>query len=258
MPELPEAERARLQLVRVLGREIVAVDDRDTYVCRPHAPGEIAAALKGGRLTSAHRRGKTMWCETDHGDGPVLGLHLGMTGRIVVDDDEAGDPPPARDSLLGDRFIVQFADGGTLRLRDRRRLGRAVLDPNLSGLGPDALEIDRGEFRDRVGGGSAPIKARLMNQAVIAGLGNLLVDEILWQARLHPLRAAGDLSDTELDELRRAVRAAVRRSIKRGGAHTGDLNPFRRQGGRCPRCGSELARDRVGGRSTWWCPSEQR
>src|SRR6188472_1546500 len=80
MPELPEAERARQQIERVLDREIVAVDDRDTYVCRPHAPGEIAAALVGRRLTKAHRRGKFLWVETDD-DGPELGLHLGMAGR---------------------------------------------------------------------------------------------------------------------------------------------------------------------------------
>ncbi len=85
MPELPEAERARQQIERALGREIVAVDDRDTYVCRPHAPGEIAAALVGRRLTEAHRRGKFLWAETDD-DGPDLGLHLGMAGRIVVDE----------------------------------------------------------------------------------------------------------------------------------------------------------------------------
>ena len=86
MPELPEAERARQQIERALGREIVAVDDRDTYVCRPHAPGEIAAALTGRRLTRAHRRGKFLWVETDD-DGPDLGLHLGMAGRIAVDED---------------------------------------------------------------------------------------------------------------------------------------------------------------------------
>src|SRR3954449_9240626 len=90
MPELPEAERARQQIERVLDREIVAVDDRDTYVCRPHAPGEIAAALVGRRLTKAHRRGKFLWVETGDG-GPDLGLHLGMAGRIAGDE---GPAPP--------------------------------------------------------------------------------------------------------------------------------------------------------------------
>src|SRR5207344_3003668 len=121
MPELPEAERARQQIERVLGREIVAVDDRDTYVCRPHAPGEIAAALVGRRLTRAHRRGKFLWVETGD-DGPELGLHLGMAGRIAVDEDEA--------PRGWDRFSLTFADGGRMALRDKRRLGRAVLEPD--------------------------------------------------------------------------------------------------------------------------------
>ena len=108
MPELPEAERARQQLDRVLGREIVAVDDRDTYVCRPHAPGEMAAALVGRRLTATHRRGKFLWVETD--GGPDIGLHLGMAGRIAVDE------PPAPRSW--DRFALEFAGGGRMALRD--------------------------------------------------------------------------------------------------------------------------------------------
>src|SRR5213083_661307 len=133
MPELPEAERARQQIERVLGREIVAVDDRDMYVCRPHAPGEIAAALTGRRLSAAHRRGKFLWAET--GGGPELGLHLGMSGRIVLD--ESAEP--------WDRFALEFAGGGRLALRDRRRLGRALIEPDFSHVGPDAAEVGRAE-----------------------------------------------------------------------------------------------------------------
>ena len=175
MPELPEAERARQQIERALGREIVAVDDRDTYVCRPHAPGEIAAALVGRRLTAAHRRGKFLWAETD--DGPDLGLHLGMAGRIVVDEE------PAR---RWDRFVLEFADGGRMALRDKRRLGRAVIEPDFTHVGPDAAEVSRDVFRERVGRGAMPLKARLLDQRSIAGVGNLLADETLWQARLSP------------------------------------------------------------------------
>ena len=247
MPELPEVERARSAIEQAaLGRTIAAVDDADTYVCRPHAPGDLAAALTGRQLVAAHRRGKTMWVETD--DGPVLGLHLGMAGSIVID-----GPAPDR----WDRFSLEFEDGGRLSRRDRRRLGRAGLDPDLSGLGPDAAEVDRAEFRARVGGSDAPLKARLLDQSVIAGIGNLLADEILWRARLSPRRAAGDLADHELDGLRRAVRAAVRDAIRLGGAHTGAINPERRPGGTCPRCGALLERATVGGRTTFWCPREQ-
>jgi formamidopyrimidine-DNA glycosylase len=247
MPELPEAERARRQIERVLRRRIVAVDDGDTYVCRPHAPGEISDALVGRRLTSAHRRGKFMWAQT--GGGPDLGLHLGMAGRIVVDE----DPDPGG----WDRFALEFAGGGRLALRDKRRLGRAVLEPDLSHVGPDAGEVSREEFRERIGHGSAPIKARLLDQRAISGVGNLLADEILWRAGVSPLRQCRELSDEELDRLRRAMRAAIRSAIRRGGAHTGKLNPQRRPGGRCPSCGDELQQAKVGGRTTYWCARDQ-
>ena len=247
MPELPEAERARQQLDRIVGREIVAVDDRDTYVCRPHAPGEIAAALVGRAITRTHRRGKFLWAETDDG-GPELGLHLGMAGRISVDEE-----PVAR----WDRFVLEFADGGRMALRDKRRLGRAVIEPDFSHVGPDAAEVSREQFRDRIGRGSAPVKARLLDQKAISGVGNLLADEILWQAGISPQRRTGSLSDDELDELRRATRRAIRNAIRRGGAHTGELNPERQAGGRCPRCGTELSRARIGGRTTYWCPEHQ-
>jgi len=243
MPELPEAERARQAIDLVMGREIVAVDDRDTYVCRPHAPGEIAAALTGHAMVRTHRRGKFLWVETT---GPVLGLHLGMSGRIEV------DAPPAPNGW--DRFSIGFAGGGRLALHDKRRLGRALLEPDFSHVGPDAAEVGRDAFRARVGRGTAPIKARLLDQGVVAGVGNLLADEILWRARLSPHRAAGELSVDELDRLRRELRAAVRSAIRRGGAHTGDLIGARRAGGACPRCGTALARGVVGGRTTYWCP----
>lgn len=248
MPELPEVERARALIEsRALGRRVARVDDADTWVCRPHAPGEIASAIEGATLVSAHRRGKAMWLELD--DAPPLGLHLGMTGRIAIDED--GSQP------RWDRFTIHFDDGGTLALRDKRRLGRVVIDPDLSRLGPDAAEVSRAKFRDRVGRGAAPLKARIMDQATIAGVGNLLADEALWRAGLSPLREAGSLSDEELDELRRAIRAATRRAIRLGGVHTGELMPHRERGGACPRCGTPLERATVGGRTTFWCPRHQ-
>jgi formamidopyrimidine-DNA glycosylase len=260
MPELPEAESARALIEeRGLDREIVDVDDSDTYVCRPHAPGELAAALVGQRLVSAHRRGKSVWVET--GDGPVLGLHLGMAGRIVIDDHAAGDyvaDGGARHEPVWDRFTLRFADGGWMALRDKRRLGRAVLDPDLSRLGPDAALVDRGAFRERVGRGEGPLKARIMDQSVIAGVGNLLADEALWRARLDPRRPAGGLDADELDRLRREIRATTRRAIQRGGVHTGDIIAHRRRDGVCPRCGADMARATVGGRTTYWCSAEQR
>jgi len=259
MPELPEVERARALIEeRALHRRIVAVDDTDTYVCRPHAPGEIADALVGRELVTAQRQGKSMWCQTS-GDGPALGLHLGMTGRIVVDDAEAGDPPPAAaETRRADRFSIRFADGGALILRDRRRLGRARLEPLIDRLGPDAAEVGRATFRERVGRGRTAVKARIMDQSVIAGVGNLLADEALWKAGIDPRRPAGELEETELDRLRNAIRAAARSALRKGGVHTGALIPARHRDGACPRCGTPLHRATIGGRTTWWCPVDQR
>src|SRR5215207_4244597 len=236
MPELPEAERAREAIDRALGREIVAVDDRDTYVCRPHAPGEIAAALVGHALVSTHRRGKFLWAAT--ADGPVLGLHLGMAGRIAVDE------PPA--PVAWDRFALEFADGGRLALRDKRRLGRAVIEPDFDHIGPDAAEVSRDVFRKRIGRGTMPLKARLLDQGSIAGVGNLLADETLWRARLSPRAPAGELTEAELDHLRRVLRAATRDAIRLGGVHTGTFIAHRKRGAPCPRCGTTVERATIG------------
>ena len=245
MPELPEAERARQQIERALGREIVAVDDNDSYVCRPHGPGEIASALVGHKLTTANRRGKFLWAETD--GGPDLGLHLGMAGRIVLDEEP----------IAWDRFVLEFADGGRMALRDKRRLGRAVVEPDFAHVGPDAAEVSRQVFRERVGRGTIALKARLLDQGSIAGVGNLLADETLWQAKLSPRRVAGELSEQELDHLRRELRKATRAAIRRGGVHTGQFIPFRTRGAACPRCGTTLERATIGGRTTFWCPTCQ-
>jgi formamidopyrimidine-DNA glycosylase len=248
MPELPEAERARQVLETAVGRTIVAVEDEDGYVCRPHPAGEIAGALAGHRLSSAHRRGKFLWLETD--DGPTLGLHLGMAGRIVVDEDAA---QPSK----WDRFALRFSDGSRMALRDPRRLGRAVLNPDFSHVGPDAADVSREDFRRLVGTGDTSLKARLLNQRAISGIGNLLADQVLWQAKLSPGRRTSTLATEELDRLRREIRAAVRSAVRLGGAHTGNFIKARRADGRCPRCGVGLHRDHVGGRTTYWCPNCQ-
>lgn len=273
MPELPEVETARAAIeAAALHRVISDVDDTDSYECRPHAPGDLKEALVGRSLTAAHRRGKSMWVDTS-GDGPSLGIHLGMSGRIFVwsprdDGDEevtvGGDyegstsnsgNAPIKDEWY--RFSLTFADGGRLRLLDKRRLGRVRLDPSLDDLGPDAEHISREEFRTRVGRGAAPVKARLLDQSVLAGVGNLLADEMLWRAAVSPSKPAGELTLEELDVLRRELRAAVRHAVRHGGVHTGEIVPFRRSGRHCPRCGAPMSRGTVGGRTTWWCAAEQ-
>jgi hypothetical protein len=187
VPELPEVESARAVIGRAaLEREIVDVDDSDTYECRPHSPGEIRAALLGRRLTAVHRRGKSMWLDTsDTGDsgtpGPALGIHLGMSGKIViadgngheVDGGDYWDRGRADGDYRFSRFSLTFADGASLLLIDPRRLGRVRLDPPVEALGPDARAITPAQFRAAFAKGTAPVKARLLNQDAIAGIGNL-------------------------------------------------------------------------------------
>ena len=187
-----------------------------------------------------------MWLET--ADGPTLGLHLGMSGRIVL---ARGDTP------RWDRFTVEFDDGTRFVLRDKRRLGRALLNPDFTHVGPDAANVGREEFRRLIGSGRAPVKARLLDQRAISGVGNLLADEVLWRARIAPSRRVSDLSVEELDRLRREVRAAVRSAIRKGGAHTGAFAGARAREGSCPRCGHALSRSRIGGRTTYWCSACQ-
>ena len=265
MPELPEVETARSLLeVQALHRRIVDVDDSDTFVCRPHSPGELRDALTGRTLTAARRRGKTMWCETS-GGGPDLGIHLGMGGRIVVTSQDGqvawGGEPFRRDAqppkAEWDRFTLTFADGGRLALFDKRRLGRVRLNPDIGALGPDAAEVTPAEFRDLITQGSVAVKARLLDQSRIAGVGNLLADEILWQAKVSPAARTSSLRRPDADRLYRALESALASATAQGGVHTGDVIAARRPGGTCPRCGAEMRHGTVGGRSTWWCSREQ-
>src|SRR5580693_8416352 len=277
MPELPEVETARRLIAdQALNRRIVAVDDADTYVTRPHIPGQLRDALVGRSLTAARRRGKTIWIETSALDGstapgPDLGVHLGMSGSIVVtapdgEAAQAGEPQPAWRGPVGpgpgkpewDRFTLEFADGGRLALFDKRRLGRIVLNPDIDALGPDAAEVTPAQFRALITKGTIAVKARLLDQSKIAGIGNLLADEILWQAKISPATPVNRLERKDVDRLYRALRSVLASALAEGGgAHTGDVIAARRPGGRCPRCGHEMVHGTVGGRSTWWCSWEQ-
>jgi len=268
MPELPEVESARSVIERKgLRRRIVDVDDSDSYVCRPHPPGEIRHALLGGELIAAMRRGKSMWCQTDPSLGDVtLGIHLGMSGKIVIADAngsevDGGDYWEGR-RQSGDyrwaRFSLTFEDGGRLLLVDPRRLGRIRLNPPVGELGPDAQLITPAQFRAALAaGGAAPVKARIMDQRRIAGIGNLLADEILWRARIHPARAVGSLTAAEESRLLRASRGAVKAALAGGGVHTLTIIPYRRRGGTCPRDHAPMSTAPVDGRTSWWCSAEQ-
>ena len=261
MPELAEVEAYRRLAEEVVGRTVAAVVAPDAwYLKRGLTAAGAEAELTGRTVTSVRRTGKLLLLETS-GDGPVLGLRFGMSGRLLVDGHAAVDNlmyASNRELERWDRFALVFAPprGGDLRMRDSRRLGGVELDPAEARLGPDALAIGPAALAALLESG-APLKARLMDQARLAGVGNLAADEILWRAGLDPARPARSLSPAERRRLHRHLRAAMADLLARGGSHTGDLMPARQPGGVCPKDGTPLVRRTVGGRTTWSCPTHQ-
>ncbi len=261
MPEILEVETARALLdARGLGRTIARVDAPDAwFLKRGLTPRGVVDALEGRSLVRARRRGKLILADVD--SGAVLGLHLGMSGRLLIDGEAAGDRllyASNRPDAAWHRFGVRFADGGSLILRDPRRLGAVELDPDEERLGVDAFALDLDTLRGLVARGRAPVKALLMDQSRIAGLGNLLVDEVLWRAGIDPAREARTLDRDETRRVHRAIRDALRILGRRGGSHTGDFTAERGPGLACPRDGAPLVRRTIGGRTTYSCPEHQR
>ncbi|HEV7887966.1 MAG TPA: DNA-formamidopyrimidine glycosylase family protein [Acidimicrobiales bacterium] len=259
MPELPEVEAYRRLAERALDRRIKAVDAPDAWYLKRGADAEtLNAALRGRRFTAARRIGKLLLLDTDA--APTLGLRFGMTGRLLVDGAAGVDKllySSVQELERFDRFAVRFHGGGELRMRDPRRLGGVELDPDESRLGPDALGLGPAALRQALAGSEAPLKARLMDQARVAGVGNLIADETLWRAGLDPARPAKSLTPAEGRRLHTHLAATLADLMGRGGSHTGDFMGARVRGGSCPRDGAPLARATVGGRTTYWCPRHQ-
>jgi formamidopyrimidine-DNA glycosylase len=253
VPELPDVEGFRV-LVRQCARgstvERVHVPDRS--VLHEAEPSGLGRALHGCRFVEPERRGKWLLAHTT---GPTLLFHFGMTGELHWCD-------PAADEHPHDRVNV-FTDGGELRYRDQRKLKglwlareQETLERVIGEQGPDAMEIDRATFvallRRR-----GTLKTVLSDQRHLAGLGNLLCDEILWQAKLAPQRHAAELDERQARHLHTVMRRVLRTAIR-----SGRVPPKRswltgardRQEGDCPRCGTPLCHGRLGGRATVWCP----
>jgi formamidopyrimidine-DNA glycosylase len=262
VPEILEVELYRACAEPALGRPIVRawmVDSR--YGRGGTTPPRLRAALVGRSLSAARRHGKLLLLDTD--GGPTLGLRFGMTGGLVVDGHEALDRLRYGPGVFDEKWVrarITFADGGQLVLHDPRRFGSVEIAPDESRLGPDALTVTQRELRAALATGPgltrAPLKARLMDQERLAGVGNLLADEVLWRADLAPGRRT-PLTDDELRRLHTVLRTTLRRLARRGGSHTGDLMEERHDEGCCPRDGTELRREVVGGRTTYWCPAHQ-
>lgn len=219
----------------------------------PEVVQQGSAAQQGGGVSDSG----------DRADQPsvVLGLRFGMTGRLVVDEHaviEQLEYSSARDVPEWRRFELGFDDGGTLAIVDPRRLGGVELNPDETRLGPDAFELAPEQLSGALEGSRTSLKARLLDQRRVAGLGNLLVDEILWRSGLDPARQAGSLDGAEQERLATCVRLTVVELDERGGSHTGDLHLARVRGGSCPRDGELLDRRTIGGRTTYSCPQHQR
>jgi len=282
VPEILEVEAARSLIEqRALHREIARVHAPDAwFLKRGLTPRAIRAALRGRMLIRARRRGKQLLIDVDGSVperrvgsvperragsvperlGSTLGMHLGMSGRVLIDGEAAGDPlsyASNRPDTAWHRFGLHFADGGALFLRDPRRLGGVELDPDEDRLGPDAFALTLPQLRDVVARSRAPVKVVIMDQSRIAGLGNLLCDEVLWRSGIDPARPTDTLTDDDVRRLHRAVRDTLRVLGRRGGSHTGDLTSVREPGGPCPRDGAPLLRRTIGGRTTFSCPLHQ-
>jgi formamidopyrimidine-DNA glycosylase len=264
VPEILEVELYRSSAEPALGRLIAKawmVDMR--YGRGGTTPARLRSALVGHMFTAARRRGKLLLLDTD--GGPTLGVRFGMTGGLVVDGHEALDRLQYGPGVFNEKWVrarITFEDGGQLLVHDPRRFGSLELAPDESRLGPDGLTLTLPELRSALAigpgrsGTAAPLKARLMDQERVAGVGNLLADEILWRAGLDPTRRT-PLTDDELRLLHKELRSTLRQLGRRGGSHMGELMEERGVGGLCPRDGSELRRETVGGRTTYWCPVHQ-
>ena len=259
MPELPEVEAYRRFFAEhARDRTVLAVDVLDPSIVRNAVPDDVGRLLTGHRFEEPGRHGKWLVCPAD---GPTLLFHFGMTGDLVW----SGHEP---DRHRHDRLVLVF-DEGELRYRNMRRLGGVWLAGDddelkvvLGSLGPDALAVERDEFLGSLSRRRGGVKALLMDQRFVAGIGNLVADEILWQARIHPRRRVEDLDANDRVRLFRTMRRIL-------GAAVEDFDYLEtrrrwlsrvrgRPGGRCPRCRSELSRIVVAGRTTYFCPSCQR
>jgi formamidopyrimidine-DNA glycosylase len=256
VPEGLEAEIWRNAVGRTVGRTISAA-----WLDARVGPDGFADAVVGSTIVSARRAGKVVLVDTD---GPTIGLHFGMTGRLVVDavaPIERLQYSSGRDDPGWDRLVV-FAGSSVvpaIRFNDPRRLGHISLDPDVSGLGIDMAKVTPKRLQTVLAGRRTPIKSALLDQAVVAGLGNMLVDEVLWWAGVDPRRPAGALDVTALADLAAAIRRRLPIMLRRGGSHTGVLSPAVRAAcPPCPRDGHGLRRDRIGGRTAVWCSQHQR
>jgi formamidopyrimidine-DNA glycosylase len=273
VPELPEVETVRRRLAPLLeGRTFAGVEIADPRLTRPLDPAEVAAELTGERVALVDRRGKYLIVRFD--SGRALLVHLRMTGSFLHSPERSLPADPHR------RAVVTLDDGSDVAYRDVRRFGTwLLLDPEEvdryvdARVGREPLEeaYRVKHLAERLEGRRAPVKAALLDQRTVAGVGNIYADEALWRARIHPLRPAESLEPDEVKALHKAVRQALQAGIRRQGSTLRDyrlpdggeggaqheFKVYGRTGDPCERCGTPIDKIRVAGRGTWYCPSCQ-
>jgi formamidopyrimidine-DNA glycosylase len=257
VPELPDVEGFRRELEGPLpGHRIRHVKVHDPGILRNTNAETLKRRLAGHRFGAPRRLGKWLILPTD---GPTLLVHSGMTGH----------PYYAANGAQAEKYerLVVSLDHGELRYADLRKLRGVWLagdDDSVADVmgpqGPDALGLGLPEFRATLSGRRGRLKSTLMDQSVIAGLGNLLTDEICWRAKLHPSRSVADIDADEVKRLHAAMTGVLRTAVRHGrvpglprwltGARD-EPDPS------CPRCGARLAHGQIGGRTSMWCPAEQ-
>ena len=272
MPELPEVETVRRRLEPALaGRTLAQVAIADPRLTRPHDPALVARELEGERVADVGRRGKYLLVRFE--SGRVLVIHLRMTGSLRhVPAGAAADDPHRR-------AVLTLDDGSDVTYRDVRRFGTwLLLEPDEAGVyfdgrvGPEPLAGLRATtLAAALAGRRAPIKAAILDQRVIAGVGNIYADEALWWARIHPLQPAGSLELDEVKALRDGIKKALERGIARQGSTLRDyalpdgssgrmqheFKAYGRSAKPCDRCGTLIEKIRVAGRGTYYCPHDQ-
>jgi len=255
MPELPDVEIFKRYLdATSLHQRIIGVDVRSAYVLKAVSGRELARRLKGRCFESSRRHGKHLFVRTD-GD-LWLRLHFGMTGSLRYFKHEEQAPRHTR-------VLFVFANAHSLAFEDQRKFGEIGLIEDINkflkkrALGPDALDITLSQLREIFGKHRGAIKTILLNQKLIAGIGNIYADEILFRARIHPATQVSTLKEKTVTKLFRAARYILKKAIEA----KADANlmpkswllPHRGKGGKCPRCGRELKSATIGGRTTWFC-----
>ena len=275
VPELPEVETVRRRLEPLLvGRRFDRVEILDPRLTRPLDPLEVAAELVGERVAVVDRRGKYLVVRFE--SGRVLLIHLRMTGTLLHV--ASGSDLPEHGSHV--RAVVRLDDGSDVVYRDVRRFGTWLLaepgeaEPYLRdrlGREPLAQAFTSRRLGEALAGRRAPVKAAILDQRRLAGVGNIYADEALWRARIHPQRPAGDLDADELRALHRGIRDALKAGIARQGATLStyrtpdggrggmqhEFKVYGREGEPCERCGRPIEKIRAAGRGTWYCPGCQ-